>query len=216
MNDGKFSLEIHQSYKKDGRRFSGSRPFLKLKMIKFPNRTFQKAIYFHEDDYCQIEILPLSLWDYCIDEIKKIDEFAEVHKAEIGWTDIYLRKDNPKSLAEVSISLDEFKASVEKTLTAYSKVSTGYSTYTEDCENCFAWGIIERDFTIFANVTIENLISVIWLEFGLINENNFSVVSDTFNNLPKSNELMIADWKWSQVANIGDKESLQNYLALHQ
>lgn len=174
-----------------------------------------KSIYFHEDDYCQIEILPLSLWNYCIEEMKKIDEFSAAHQAQIGWTDIYLRKENPKSLGDLNISVDNFKKSVEKTLTSYSKVQTGYSSYIEDCGNCLAWGLTERDFTIFINFNDKNLISAIWLDFGILNENKFQVVQETFNNLPKNDELMIADWRWSEVACISEDESLKYYLALH-
>jgi hypothetical protein len=199
----------------DGRRFSDLRSSEKLRMIELPKRTIQKAIYFHEDDYCQIEILPLSLWNYCLDEMKKIDDFSESHKADIGWTDIYLRQEKPESLIDFSISVDNFEQSLEKTLRPYSKVSTGYSSYFEECKNCRAWGIDEGSFTIFAEVTTENLINVIWLDFGLLNSKNLPVVIDSLKNLPRNNELMIADWKWSQAAKINDTNSLENYLALH-
>lgn len=184
-------------------------------MITFPKQPKKKTIYFHEDDYCQIEILPLSLWDYCVEEMKKISDFAVNHQAEIGWTDIYLREDAPKSLAELSISIDELKEKIEKTMFPYSKVTTGYSTYVEECQNCLAWGIGERDFTLFVNSTNGNIIDTMWLDFGIIKNNNFPLILETFRNLPNFNQLIIADWRWEQVANIGNEKSLVNYLKLH-
>lgn len=175
-----------------------------------------KTIYFHEDDYCQIEILPFSLWDYCVDEMEKIDEFSKDHKTEFGWSDIYLRNNSPGFLSDLSIPVGVFKERVEKTLTPYSKVSTGYSSYVEDCDNCLAWGMDEGKFTIFVDFNNENLISAAWLDFGLLRENTLPLILDTFNNLPRYNELMIADWRWSKVACIGDNESLRNYLVLHK
>ena len=144
-----------------------------------------------------------------------MDEFADAHKAEIGWTDIYLRADGPKSLIDFSISVNELKESVEKTLTPYSEVTTGYSTHVEKCKHTLAWGIGDREFTIFANFTPENLIGVLWLDVRVLKENNLALVAETFKNLPKHNELMIADWNWSEVANIGDEASLQRYLLTH-
>lgn len=144
-----------------------------------------------------------------------MNEFADAHQAGIGWTDIYLRNDSPKSLIEFSISVDDFKECVEKTLTPYSEVTTGYSTHVETCKNTLAWGIGEREFAIFASFTPENLISVLWLDVCVLKENNLALVTETFNNLPGHNELMIVDWNWSDVANIGDEASLQRYLLSH-
>jgi hypothetical protein len=177
---------------------------------------FPKAVYFHEDDYCQIEILPLSLWTYCVDEMKKIEEFSDAHKLDLGWSDIYIREELPESLAEFSISLEAFKKGVEETLTPYRQVSTGYSSHVEECRNCFAWGLADREFTIFADIDSENSINNIWLEIGCLTDANLPPVLDVFNNLPRSNDLMIADWRWSKAAQIADKNRLRSYLALHR
>lgn len=144
-----------------------------------------------------------------------MNEFADAHQAEIGWTDIYLRNENPKSLIEFAISVDEFKESVEKTLVPYSEVTTGYSTHVETCKHTLAWGIGEREFTIFAIFTPEKLIDVIWLDVCVLKEKNLALVTETFNNLPRHNELMIVDWNWSDIADIGDETSLQGYLLSH-
>ena len=180
-----------------------------------PQNSLKREIYFHEDDYCQIQILPLSLWDYCLSEMNKINEFSNAHKAEIGWTDIYIREETPQNLTDLAITVEEFKQSVELTLKRYEKVTTGYSSHVEECENCLAWGIEDRNFTIFADTNSKNLINAVWLEIGTLNRENSPVVTETFKNLPKSNELMIADWNWSNVAAIGNEKSLTDYLAQH-
>jgi hypothetical protein len=41
-------------------------------------------VYFHEDDYCQQEVLPLTALDFCSKQIKEIDEFAVAHLAPGG------------------------------------------------------------------------------------------------------------------------------------
>lgn len=45
-----------------------------------------RTIYFHEDDRSQIELLPLTCWQHCKNQMQKIDGFAEQRRAEVGWT----------------------------------------------------------------------------------------------------------------------------------
>ena len=39
-----------------------------------------RKIYFHEDDYCQLEVLPLAARQFCLQEMGEIDAFAEEHR----------------------------------------------------------------------------------------------------------------------------------------
>lgn len=172
-------------------------------------------IYLHEDDFGQIEILPLSLWQYCAGKMREIDEFSERHKTDFGWNEIYVRDEPPESLSDLSISLSDFKNSAEQTLIPYSKVTTGYSSHVETCENCFAWGIADKSLSIFCAVTKKNEISHITLDFGCFDENTLKAALETFANLPKSNELIIADWRWSRLAKLADEKSLRDYLTEH-
>lgn len=158
-------------------------------MFNFRKKDSERAIYFHEDDYCQVEIVPLSNWDFCVGEINKMNDFADAHEAKIGWTDIYLRKQEPQTISDFSISVNDFKKRVEKTLAPFSKVTTGYSSHIENSKNTLAWGLNEREFTIFANYTRENLISALWLDVGVLKAENLAVVTETFDNLPNKNEF---------------------------
>ena len=173
------------------------------------------AIYLHEDEFGQVELLPLSLWQYCADQMKEIDEFSEIHKTDSGWSEIYLREEPPKSLSDFSIPLTVFRDCVEKTLVAYSRVTSGYSSYVETCENCFAWGISDKSFTIFCDTTSEGNITGISIDFGCLDETTFQNPLTTFNNIPKTKELILADWKWSQLLRIADEQKLREYLNQH-
>lgn len=123
-----------------------------------------------------------------------------------------MREEPPQSLSDFCISLGNFRNCVEKTLVAYSKVTTGYSSYVETCENCFAWGIPDKSFTIFCDASPEGNIIGISLDFGCLNETTLQNTLTTFSNLPKSQELIIADWKWSQLSRIADEQKLRDYL----
>ncbi len=57
--------------------------------------------YFHEDDYCQIEILPIDNLKFCLKQAGKISEFSEKHQNGIGWDAMYVREENPRKLSEL-------------------------------------------------------------------------------------------------------------------
>ena len=173
------------------------------------------AIYLHEDDFGQIELLPVSAWRYCAEQMRLIDEFSAKHKTEFGWNEIYVREESPESLSALSISLSDFKTSAEKTLASYSKVTTGYSSHVETCENCYAWGIADKSLAIFCTVLKGNVISHITLDFGCFDENTLQTALETFASIPKSKELIIADWRWSKLAKLADEQSLREYLNEH-
>jgi hypothetical protein len=56
----------------------------------FWNTPAKREIYFHEDDYCQQQLLPREASAYARAEVQKIGEFAESHRVPggRGWTDI--------------------------------------------------------------------------------------------------------------------------------
>jgi len=72
---------------------------------------FNHDIYFHEDDFCQAEILPIGSWKHCLEQIKEIDEFSHSHQApgRIGWTEMYIRKDSPDELKMLGMTVEYFK-----------------------------------------------------------------------------------------------------------
>jgi len=73
-------------------------------------------VYFHEDDYCQIELLPSTSWKFCFNQIKEIDEFSEKHKVKngIGWDKIYIRKESPYKIESLIIKFDDYMANPHK------------------------------------------------------------------------------------------------------
>ena len=75
-------------------------------------------IYFHEDDYCQIEVLPVSNWEHCATQIGEIESFSEAHPAPggTGWTDMYVREENPFSLRDLGISRTTLASALREAL----------------------------------------------------------------------------------------------------
>ena len=62
-----------------------------------------RKIYFHEDDYCQLEVLPLAARQFCLQEMGEIDAFAEEHREGPFYTDMYLREESPETLLQLNL-----------------------------------------------------------------------------------------------------------------
>src|SRR5690349_13603993 len=96
--------------------------------------------YFHEDDYCQQELLPVDQWEHCAAELAKIGAFSEAHRVEHGWSQMYLRGAPPRSLRDMAIPAASIADAVSVVLPRYDAVTSGYSSYVEDCRGVDAFG----------------------------------------------------------------------------
>lgn len=83
------------------------------------------SAFFHEDDYCQVEVLPSTARGYCLAEMGRIDEFADAHQDGAGWTAMYVRGESPQPLASLGITLEELGAAVAPLVTRFAEVLTG-------------------------------------------------------------------------------------------
>src|SRR5688572_17188539 len=90
------------------------------------------AVWFHEEDYCQIELLPHSAEGFAREEAEAIRVFADAHRAPrgIGWTDLYRQKQPPASMYDLHIELGTLGECIPRTLRPFERVVTGYGTYT--------------------------------------------------------------------------------------
>ncbi len=71
----------------------------------------RRAIYFHEDDYCQQQLLPRDSAADAGAELRKLGEFADAHAVPggLGWTDIYIRP-KPALRAKLNSIADHAKS----------------------------------------------------------------------------------------------------------
>ena len=95
----------------------------------------QKRIaFFHEDDYCQREILPLTAKNFCLKQMGEINDFSQEHQLESGlFTDIFIRENTPHGIEELGLCSEQLNAALNF-LPLYDLVETGYSSYREESE----------------------------------------------------------------------------------
>ncbi|GAA4976335.1 hypothetical protein [Algibacter aquimarinus] len=163
------------------------------------------TIFYHEDDFCQIEIVPK---ENLPDLLKQADNIADF-STENGYSDIYVREENKVSLKNRQID----KTELEKLLTElgtekHTEVITGYgSEYRVKSENTIGFG---KEYSAvyfdFENEKVKN----IWITnlFGLNNDK----VIDVLSKIGEKWNLVLMDWNSSELIDLSNKEMINKYL----
>lgn len=169
-----------------------------------------REAYFHEDDYCQTELLPIANYKHCRDQLGEIESFSAQHEAEFGWTDMYFRPDAPQTLADTRIARMELQRVLEPFLPKFDRVKTGYSTYRETCQNTIAFGA-DTNLILFAAHDGE-YITALWLTIHGLSEHDTELAFRMFQTMSKW-ELLLVDWSMSALIALGDMDAVGQYLA---
>ncbi len=170
-----------------------------------------RSAFFREDDYCQVEILPVTVHGYCVREMGRIDEFASAHWDGAGFTDIYMRGGPPDSLGSLGITLADLCSGIGAALAPFDQVYTGYSSHRETCQSVHAWGINDSE-AVFAGVGADGVVRAIWLSLHGISPDQVGPWCRALQSLPRSPELLLADWNSSEVVLLTDESGLVTYL----
>ena len=178
-------------------------------------QTPMRSVYFHEDDYCQVEILPVAAQEYCLDEMKRIGEFAAAHRDGLGFTDVYMRANVPQSLASLDIPLVDLRSAIDDKLSPFDRVFTGYSSHRERCRTVYAWGSGELA-ALFAEVGDGDVIKAMWVSLYGLSADRVDAWCRAFASLPHSSKLVLADWNSCEVVPLEDEAAMTAYLRSYQ
>ena len=121
------------------------------------------TIFYHEDDYRQVEIVPNDNHAELEEESKKVNDFANEHFDYSGYTDIYVRTDDNKTeLKQRLIKPNDLEQKLEILgLERVPKVTTGYGqTYRELHKDCIAFG---KDYSAIYYDFKDEIVQGIWL-----------------------------------------------------
>ena len=100
----------------------------------------KRTLYVEEDLWGEVEVLPVANADWCRTEFERIAAFSDEHRAPggFGWTDIYMRKRAPASLADLQMPLAPILEALGQRLPAFDSVTSGSFYDPEPVAN--AWG----------------------------------------------------------------------------
>jgi hypothetical protein len=157
----------------------------------------KRSLYFHEDDYCQQQILPQTSIDKATGELSAIQDFSSAHQAPsgIGWTDVYIRSDDYDGISVIALHRDILDSRISPILTRFDDVYTGYSSHKEICRRTWAWGVSDRC-AILADWNDDLIIQNIWTEFFDSSETAIEGATQAVAAISPSDTLFYIDWAW--------------------
>ncbi len=172
-----------------------------------------REAYFHEDDYCQVEILPVANYEFCREQMGEIAEFSTKHDTGFGWTDMFVRSESPTSLKQIGLTRAALESELCLYLPKFDRVLTGYSTYREECRNAIAFGA-GTNFVLFAGFDSE-YVSHLWLTIYGLTLTDMKLAHRAFAYLSRSH-LLLADWFMLALIVLADTDAVARYLSEFQ
>ncbi|MEO8651025.1 MAG: hypothetical protein ABI391_01915 [Hyphomicrobiaceae bacterium] len=154
-----------------------------------------RELFVDEDEYGEIEVLPVANVDWCRAELRKIAAFAEAHEVPdgLGWTDIYMRPPAPRRLADLKIPLAPILAALRERLAPFDRVTSGSFHAPEPIATAHAFGSSPLNaIVVIANAdagTVQSILLVL-REDG----NAAADLMAALKTLPSSEPLIVIDW----------------------
>lgn len=163
-----------------------------------------RTAYFHEDDYCQIELVCDENLAWCLDQTRRIADFADEHRGD----DIFVRPVHAVELAARAISVAALTSAIAPPLQRYDAVTSGYASVEEPVANTSAFGA--SGLTLFASYP-EGVVSAIWFALEPGDEASVASALTTFSALSRW-RLLLVDWGWGRVMPLNDGAAIEAYL----
>ncbi|MFH7000397.1 hypothetical protein ACHRVZ_20970 [Flavobacterium sp. FlaQc-57] len=172
----------------------------------------ENCVYFHEDLFNQVEFLPRENLSYLKTENKQIENFAEEHSIGLGFKDVYIRKENPITIADKKIAfekIDKILMGIE--LNKSSEVYEGYGPTKWKCENTFAYTYDKAE--IF--ISLKNgFVNDFWINNFRFHENSETKtkLKHILSKIGNEMDLILNDWDLTTIINLKDDSEIQKYL----
>jgi hypothetical protein len=182
-------------------------------MLHFFRRARRRDIYFHEDDYCQQQILPLDAKAFADEERKRITEFADAHRAPdgVGWTEMCMRSSPPVELRALAISRYQFSEAISRSFAPFDDVYTGYSSHRERCNRTAAWGR-SPTCALFADWDEAEMITNCWAMFFDQEESSIQAAAQAVAVLGDIQPLVYVDWAWGYTCEVSKADAFSDLL----
>lgn len=166
------------------------------------------SIFYHEDDYKQVEIIPFENFKELIKQAENVQDFAEKHFERGGYTDMMVREENGFKLKQRGIEPKELDLILsELPFKKYTNVSTGIRPGEMNSENTYGYG--ENYNGIFFDFESDS-VTGIWISGSPEMKNKEFV--EILNKIGNKWSLLLMDWNSLELIDLKDKEQIEKYL----
>ena len=169
-----------------------------------------KELFFHEDFYCQVELVPVSAVQHCTEEMHQVDDFSAAHWDGTAWKSMYLRDDHSTYLRSLGIRIQDIALKLDSILERVDAVFTGYSTYREECSNTRGW-VFPCGCGLLAEYDADGVVQNLWVDDApdVASLGRFKEVIEVLNGY---SQFVIADWNRTVLVSCEDDDELHQYL----
>jgi len=167
------------------------------------------TIFFHEDDYCQIELIPYENFNELIKQADNISEFSSTNFVGDGWADMMVREGQKIKLYERGIPIVKLEEVLKKLNTQkHTYVETGYgSNYRVKSKNTIGFG--KSYSAIYCNYSDRKVENIWMTNISLFNNEK---VEEVLFQIGKKWDLLLMDWEASQLIDLKNRDQIKNYL----
>ena len=170
-------------------------------------------IYFHEDLYCQVEIIPRENSVNLDLENDKINEFSEEHFDGVGYTDVYARDGHGIKTCERGIQVDELDELITNIgFEKKNEIYTGYGAYKVKCKKTIGYHLDGA--IIYCDFDENQLIQNIWIDgFRFNGKSTFKPqMIQALNELGKRWNLILNDWDLCEKIDLEVENEISSYI----
>ena len=173
------------------------------------------TVYLWEDDYYQIEIIPEENLESIEKQTDTISDFSNEHRTAYGFTDVYVRTENPVLTKSKHIAVDD----LELVFIAAGQVRAPDIRFQSgeivnfNSGQTRAFGT--KSFAIFYDFKEKN-IENIWLSTNFIKDPvELEKAVITLTSLGKKFRLILVDWNSFEIVDLKDSGQVRAYFAGH-
>lgn len=179
--------------------------------IEIPNEETRAegTIFYHEDDFCQVQLTPFENLNELIKQAENSSDFAEKYFDGHGYTDIMVREEAKIRLRDKNIHPKELDSILVTVGTdKHTDVITGYGQdHRVESKNTIGYG---EDYSAIYYDFIGNSVQNIWMT-NVSSLNNDKVSQALFEIGTRWN-LLLMDWNSHELVDLKDQDQIKKYL----
>lgn len=170
------------------------------------------VVHVRDDDYCQIEILHVDNVSFLKEQIDISREFSEAHKAENGFTDIWVRNANPVLTISKEIREDYFVQALSlHKVPKHENIQIDYGlAESMRVGKINAYGF--ENFSLVFEIDGE-YVKHIWItNEGALSGTELDIITSALYYLGEENSFILIDWNSDDLIDLTNKGQIHNYL----
>jgi hypothetical protein len=182
-----------------------------FKRKKVDSNLSGSTLFYHEDDFCQIELSPIENLSLFQAESDEINDLASKDAGSTGFTEIYVRNDKDRlKLSERKIDPAELEEILQElSLEKADTVTTGYGqTFREISKNTIGFG---KNYSAIYFDFDNGIVQHIWLT-GLFTIDKEALIN-TLHKVGQKWNLLLMDWNKTRPIDLLNTADINGYLA---